>query len=1169
MKKKSDAQSVSDLLKKLQASYLGGKDTEKKKSEKADADDEKFREKLAAMLGKATASSEPTEKKTAKKKQQPVKKTIEEPVEEPTEEVVEETVEKAVNKPIEEATEETVNEPKEETVEEALTETETPEPKANAPIKASKPRGNQVKKKTPPRAPKKARPAPVVEEQIAEEPIIEEVKETEVIEEVAEAEAVDAVEVVEIIEAVEESIDEPIEETKEIEPTEDVVSAVESEPIAEEEEELTPSPAAHPLDKIIPVSLFSEAETSAEESAEEVEEAMEEPVVETVEEPIEETQINEAVAPKVDDVIVIRPKPPRVDEAPVQEPVSREPIRITPRVTIPPRSDAYDFAKEKPSRDPDTIVIRPPESKTATESIVIRPRTADKPRAVPQLREETASAQPIRIGKEVRSAPSTEVPSPTMKKEKNVTFIPPTPSPSDAVAKSMSSASADATDKPSVKGNTPTVKKRRLQRFVNEIPVTVVSSDEGLEEVLDEPMPESETLMEEVAVETPDTPIEPPAKLSLFQRRQQQRQRMAEQKLSAAELIRKKSGLSEDDVAMILELGYEHELGQLVGYENLKRLKSDHVMRTKQSHEEHYATAFGYRGDEYVGDGKKETVIAAYLHDRKALLFRLCLTALLSLLLLFTEMPHLIGGVFAQTLENPRVLTSISTALLCLVAIPSLKQIIAGLRAFFRFSPTPYSVPALMLPMAILYGLAVLIAGVPAVRIHFPVALSLLLVAVCDVLRLSCELRTLRLISAEGDKHVLVTAQPRKKKLRNGKKIVKIINDDTDEPRYEVRVATQTTGFFRRFNAFDSAVRPFTVLIYALFSLATLTALFGALYTSSATVALSAFTATAVLCMPLSAVLTYFYPLCRANRLLSQRNCALVGEEAVDELACPKTLIFRDTNLCSVKTCTEIAVRDGDDFRNDLRLSCILFRKLGGTLSPLGTSVPPSAKGDPNVSVVRIQDDGVEAMIDHLHHVLAGSADFLRRGGVRVPRESSDKALRRTANVSPMYVAIDGVLKLNYEIQYKTDDSFLSLVRSLADTESQIALYSYDPNLTDAFLQTLCEEVPESPHAFKPGRFEEPQSIDLADTGAVALGRHTDLAHPVYAATAIGAVRRFGFRMQLISTLLGAGIAALLILLGELNLLTVLTVAGYHVFWLLVSILATHSEINREKLGLK
>ena len=51
MKKNKDQQAVSDILKKLQASYLGGgKNSEKKKKE--DDEDLAFRNKLAAMLGK-------------------------------------------------------------------------------------------------------------------------------------------------------------------------------------------------------------------------------------------------------------------------------------------------------------------------------------------------------------------------------------------------------------------------------------------------------------------------------------------------------------------------------------------------------------------------------------------------------------------------------------------------------------------------------------------------------------------------------------------------------------------------------------------------------------------------------------------------------------------------------------------------------------------------------------------------------------------------------------------------------------------------------------------------------------------------------------------------------------------------------------------------------------
>ncbi len=1110
MKKNSETQGVSDLLKKLQASYLGNKEPEKKKQEKIDADDEKFRAKLAAMLGKATGSSDQPKKKNSQKStKKPSEAQKKEKIEPPAPTVS--TLAEVSDG------EHTLAVDATETVIEELTAEVTPAPAIVAPQKLEEVAEElpTIEEVTPAPKPRRKRKAPQPKKKKEETPASKPVGET-------------------VGETIGEAVVEPIVEPS-IEPTAQTV-------------------------------IEPTIETIVEQAIEPIEEPTEEQIDEPIEDSIIEDKQETADAPRDTVIVIPAPRYEETDSEPLlQESAKSEPIRIVPRVTIPPCSDTYDFAKKKDPHSNEPIVIRPnTQAPKPSESIVIRPRAKDKPLAAPQLQTEPAPTQPIKIGKEVRSDQQTEAPKPTMKKEKSVTFIPPTPLTNDEDKPAKKQAT---TTRASV-ATTP--KKRRLQRFVSDVPVTIAEShDEDLEEVLDEPITDTENIIEEISVEEPEELPTPPSKLPIFQRRQLQRKKIAEEKLSAAELIRKKSGLSEDDVAMILELGYENELGRLVGYENLKRLKSEHVKKSKSPREEQYGTAFGYRGAEYANDNQKDTAIAAYVHDRKSVLLRLCLTSLLSLLLLFVEMPHLVGGFLEEPLSMPRLLPLASTLLLATIALLSWKQIHSGMRAFFRFTPTPYSVPALVLPVAFLHNLALLVMGTEGIRISLPAALSLLLITVCDVLRLSCELRTLRLISAEGEKQVLVAATPRKKKLRHGKKIVKIINDDDGEPRYEIRSATQTVGFFRRHNSFDSATRPFTVLLYTVFALATLTAFFGAIFTSSVTSAVSTFMITVALGMPLSAIWVYFYPLCHANRLLSRRNCALIGEEAVEEFDCPKTLIFHDTDLCKVKACTEIAVRDGDDFRNDLRLSCILFRKLGGTLTSLGDSVPPLTKGDPDTAIVRIMDDGVEAVVDHRYHVLAGSAEFLRRSGIRVPRESSDKALRRTTDTSPMYVAVDGVLKLNYEVQYSISNNFESLIRDLSEGACNVSVYSYDPNLTNDFLSPLRGENAEPIRVVKPGRLEDEHPLDLADTGAVALGKHTDLVYPTYAASSIGAVRRFGFRMQWISTLLGAGIAVLLLLLGEQGLLSVLAIAGYHVFWLIVSTLATHSEINREKLRMK
>lgn len=53
-----------------------------------------------------------------------------------------------------------------------------------------------------------------------------------------------------------------------------------------------------------------------------------------------------------------------------------------------------------------------------------------------------------------------------------------------------------------------------------------------------------------------------------------------------------------------------------------------------------------------------------------------------------------------------------------------------------------------------------------------------------------------------------------------------------------------------------------------------------------------------------------------------------------------------------------------------------------------------------------------------------------------------------------MYVAIDGVLKLSYEIEYSTSPDFEAMAELLAETDTVTAIQSYDPNLCEAFLRS-------------------------------------------------------------------------------------------------------------------
>jgi hypothetical protein len=161
-------------------------------------------------------------------------------------------------------------------------------------------------------------------------------------------------------------------------------------------------------------------------------------------------------------------------------------------------------------------------------------------------------------------------------------------------------------------------------------------------------------------------------------------------------------------------------------------------------------------------------------------------------------------------------------------------------------------------------------------------------------------------------------------------------------------------------------------------------------------------------------------------------------------------------------------------------------------------------------------------------HVLAGNAEFMARSGVRVPRESTDRTLRRAKNVSLMYVAIDGSLKLAYEIEYTVSDRFEALVELLAEHETETAIQTYDPNINESFLRAVRSEDAEYVRVIKPGRYETDAPIEIADSGAVALGESFDVALPTVAASGIKSVRRTVFRILLALSILLAVPAVLL-----------------------------------------
>lgn len=761
-----------------------------------------------------------------------------------------------------------------------------------------------------------------------------------------------------------------------------------------------------------------------------------------------------------------------------------------------------------------TIVIRPKTAPRKQEPIVIRPREQKKSAPAPTRVEESISKEPIKIGRKEEHAPvkatATAKPATAIQKEaEEKATVAPTP------VREESNARAASPSQP------------------------IAKAEKAPKESAQEPVSEStKKSSKETATSSP---------------------------LPFSEQIYQKTGLSGDDLSLLFELGYDGELANLVGSENLKKLKSEDLRKKNLAASSDYPTALGYRGREYTDRQDNSGVLAAYIRDRKFLIARLILTALATLCLLFIDVPALRGARLTQISQNlPLLLPIVGMLLLISTAALSAKQILAGVKSLLEFTPTPYSVGGVLIVSTLIYNILAMLLPSVNLPVNLAVALVILAIAFCDVFRLWGELRVFRLLSQEGEKHVLEAISLRKKKMKYGDKTVKILNDDIGEHFYRVAKARNITGFFRRFNTEGKASRAFSWMLLAATAIPLLLSLAVAAYTLSFSASVNAFIACLILGAPVSAVFGVFYPLFHANRILTRHQCALIGSESAEEYSLPKTLVMKDGEVFHTEKCTEIALDESGDFQNDIKLASALFRTVGSTLEHLGQA-SESTKSS-SVSLLRILENGVEATVNE-HHLLAGDASFLKRYGIRVPKESSDRTMRRTENVSVMYVAIDGTLKLSYEIDYTEKFTFEKTAEALAESKTSVAIHSYDPNLNAAFVQKLCNKKEEPLRVIKPGRYEDECVQELVDTGAVSLDSPEKTLCALQAAAKIGKIQELTVRLQLIASLLGC-MGAFLLQLFEGAFPSTSTMILYHIFWIAVSFAATHIELREDKLHL-
>lgn len=553
--------------------------------------------------------------------------------------------------------------------------------------------------------------------------------------------------------------------------------------------------------------------------------------------------------------------------------------------------------------------------------------------------------------------------------------------------------------------------------------------------------------------------------------------------------------LSDDDVELLLDLGYEVNLIQKVGTQRVEsvryRRQDDEKARRRLRH------VYGCAGEEYSSHTQDKQIKGIYHRQTGNAVVRLVLEMVMALMLLLTDLlptmadrlPPAIAGVPASSAFG-----LFGIVLLLLAAFVSLPLLRRGAKALVHFSPIPASMPAMLLILTLIYDAVLLFYGDCGILLNFPTAVSFVILAAAELMTVHRERMTFDVVSAHSRKIVMHAIPPRKKKVVRDGQIVKIINDDAGKRSWRVHPTDQVAGYFRRNREGTPRYRLLSTLLLITILIAFVVGLVTLIVTDSPRMALTTFLLTAQIALPVSATISYAYPMLFAARTLAKDGCAIVGHGAVDEYAGEKTLVFDDTEMFRSKSSTEITIKGSGDTKKYIRYAKRLFRTLGGTLRGISTSDLSEEAYEERVEILKIFENGVEARIDNKVDILLGCSAFMVERGIRVPGESAELLVRRSVESSILYLAFDGKLRLGYEVDHRISGRFEQMAEELARMGTDVAIETCDPGINADLLTRSRKSAACAIEVTKPIQFERHVESLMCDSGVIATRSARDIA---------------------------------------------------------------------------
>lgn len=519
---------------------------------------------------------------------------------------------------------------------------------------------------------------------------------------------------------------------------------------------------------------------------------------------------------------------------------------------------------------------------------------------------------------------------------------------------------------------------------------------------------------------------------------------------------------------------------------------------------------------------------------------------------LFTGTEQQFAGVFDPAVY-PVVYIMVSLQLMLLACFCAVDEITAGVKNIFRGTPTPSSMTALLTLGGIVYSAVLAVTVVSPnepVMFNFVTAVSAMLTLICAMYNNKRESINFAVIANRKPKHI-VRRLPDEESEGEARAFAE------SEDACDVMKIEKTDfidGFFARLSRPDPSTGVFmTFAMSASVAIAVLFGIFvnlrGGDNTSVCRVVYSAM----LMLAPLSAYVTFSYPMYRANIAAKEYDSAIIGDASLEEYSNASIISFDDKNVFPSYSVKVQNMRIYNNARIDrvLYYAASVFAYAGGPLQDVFEVATKDMGVSQNVKIFDTEAGFLATQVDGVN-IIFGSSQNLQSRGLEIPEGALRDDVDLSDELSIMYMFRENKLVAKMYIKYVMDSDIDLILKQFSGSGLYVCVRTFDPNIDEAMIakkagmKKMPLKIVRYSSADEVGRYEE-----KVDSGLVTCGSPKSLLQVITYCGKVLHTKKTDIALGVLSVMIGAAILVLLLLADSLSVLSSLLIVLYQLVWLI------------------